>query len=140
MKVVLLKDVIKLGKVNDIVTVSDGYARNFLIPRGLAGEVTKGVESKMESKRASDNWHYEQKVETAKNNKKTLDGFKIRLSVKKDKVTNRVVADIINDTFNIGLDKKKVDSTKLRAIPGEYKVGVKLMPGIVANIYVEVTE
>ncbi|HRD20465.1 MAG TPA: 50S ribosomal protein L9, partial [Fervidobacterium sp.] len=51
MKVVLLQDVPKLGRKGQIVTVSDGYARNFLIPKGLVKEATEGVLKELEMQR-----------------------------------------------------------------------------------------
>jgi len=53
MKIILIKEVKKLGKVGDIVEISDGYARNFLFPRGLAKEATQGNVKELEQRKAA---------------------------------------------------------------------------------------
>lgn len=140
MKVVLMQNVASLGKVGEVVKVADGYARNYLFPREMAKPITKEVEHHLNSKKAADDWHYNQKVEKAEADKEKLDKLKITLSIASDKITNRTIADMVNKEFSLDIDKKKFDSSKLRAIPGEYIVKVKLLPGIVAEITVVVTE
>ena len=140
MKVVLMQNVASLGKVGEVVKVADGYARNYLFPREMAKPITKEVEHHLNSKNAADDWHYSQKVEKAEADKEKLDKLKITLSVASDKITNKTIADMVNKEFNLDIDKKKFDSSKLRAIPGEYIVKVKLLPGIVAEITIVVTE
>ena len=77
MKVVLMQDVASLGKVGEVVKVADGYARNYLFPREMAKPITKEVEHHLNSKKAADDWHYNQKVEKAEADKEKLDKLKI---------------------------------------------------------------
>lgn len=135
-----MQNVASLGKVGEVVKVADGYARNYLFPREMAKPITKEVEHHLNSKKAADDWHYSQKVEKAEADKEKLDKLKITLSIASDKITNKTIADMVNKEFSLDIDKKKFDSSKLRAIPGEYIVKVKLLPGIAAEITVVVTE
>lgn len=140
MKVVLMQNVDKLGKVNDVVTVAEGYARNYLIPRKLAIKLDTVAENSIANKRASDAWHYEQRKAKAEEDKAKVDRLKITLSLANDKITSRNLTDLINERLGMTLDKRMLDASKLRDIPGEYIVKVKFMPGVVGIITVVVTE
>lgn len=140
MKVVLMQNVDKLGKVNDVVTVAEGYARNYLLPRKLAVKLDSETENSIANKRASEEWHYEQKKAKAEEDKAKVDRLKITLSAASHKITSRNVTDLINSHLDMNIDKKIVDASKLRDIPGEYEVKVRFMPGVVGLVTVVVTE
>lgn len=136
----LLETVVNVGKSGEIVNVSDGYARNFLVPRNKAKIVTNEVENDVKNKKASADWHFEQRKKEAEEHKKKVDNLRISLVIGRDKITSKSVADAINEHFNIGLNKNKIDASRLKAVPGEYTLKIKFMQGISANVNVIVKE
>ena len=116
MKVVLLKDVKNMGKRDDIVNVSDGYARNFLFPQKLAAEATPGTLKEIERKRAAQDAREAElkaeaqaKAELLKNKVITLEvkcGDKGRLY---GSVTSAEVAEALEKQHGIKADKRKLD-------------------------------
>ena len=116
MKVVLLKDVRNVGKRDDIITVSDGYARNFLFPQKLAAEATPGALKEIARKRAAQDAREAEmraeaqaKAELLKNKVITLEvkcGEKGRLY---GSVTAAEVADALEKQHGIQVDKRKLD-------------------------------
>ena len=140
MKVVLMQNVDKLGKVNDVVTVAEGYARNYLIPRKLAIKLDTVAENSIANKRASDAWHYEQRKAKAEEDKAKVDRLKITLSLANDKITSRNLTDLINEKLEMDLDKSMLDASTLRDLPGESTFKVALFPGVVGIVTVVVTE
>ena len=116
MKVVLLKDVKNVGKRDDILTVSDGYARNFLFPQKLAAEATAGALKEIERKRAAQDAREAEMLAEAKNKAAALKDKVITLSVKcGDKgrlygsVTNAEVAEALEKQHGVKVDKRKID-------------------------------
>ena len=136
MKVMLLENMDKLGKVGELVDVSDGYARNFLLPKKKAKIVNSEVINDAKNKKASEDWHLEQRKQEANKHKEKIDKLKISLVIGRDKITSKSIADAINEQFHIGLNKNKIDAYELKAAPGEYKLKVRFMPGITATITV----
>jgi len=146
MKVVLTKDVDKLGEAWEIKEVAKGYARNFLLPRNLAVLATKNALEKAKS---------EQKFKVQKKQKagkelekvaKDLGGLTINLSQKATKtgalfasITKRKLAQaIIKATKLTKLDSKKVQLDKPIKKVGDYKVKVKLGPDLASEVKVKV--
>ena len=77
MKVVLLADVKGHGKKGELVEASDGYARNYLLPRGLAKEATKAIINELKGKSDAAAYHREQEKKAALAAKETLEGSKV---------------------------------------------------------------
>lgn len=116
MKVVLLKDVKNVGKRDDILTVSDGYARNFLFPQKLAAEATPGALKEIQRKRAAQDAREAELLAEAKNKAAALKDQVITLEVKcGDKgrlygsVTSAEVAEALEKQHGIKVDKRKID-------------------------------
>ncbi|MFC1686600.1 50S ribosomal protein L9 [Patescibacteria group bacterium] len=147
MKIVLIKDVKKLGEAWEVKEVAKGYARNFLIPRNLAVLATKNVLKKAK---------LEQKFKTEKKKKakdavkkvaKDLGKLTISFSAKATKagalfasITKRKIAqEIIKTTKITKLDSKKVQLDKPIKKVGNYKVKVKLEPKLESEVKVKVT-
>jgi len=137
MKVILLTDVKDLGKKDDIVNASDGYARNFLFPRKWAVEATpnaiKEVEYKKEvarKKEAERRAEAEKKAAELKNKVVELKakcGDKGRLY---GSITSQEVANAIQSAYGVDVDKRKVDiKESIRAL-GDYEVTVHVYPGV----------
>lgn len=145
MKVVLLADVKGHGKKGDVVEASDGYARNFLFPRGLAKEATKSALNEVQSKNEAKAYHKEQEILAAKETAAKLEGKKVELKSKAGdngklfgKITNQNVADAIKYQLHVVVDKRKVQIPDGIKTIGSHEVEVKVYPEISAKITVEV--
>ncbi len=147
MKVIFLQDVKGTAKKGDVKEVSDGYARNFLLGKGLAVEATAKNMSDLAGKKASE----QHKADVAK--KEALDaalklkGKKVVCKTKAGQggklfgsVTAANIAELIEQQLGIKTDKKKVSlDSEIKAF-GTYTAEVKFMAGISEKVTVEVTE
>ncbi len=147
MKVILLQDIKSLGKKGELVEASDGYARNYLLPRKLAKEAN--AQAMNEYKNAEDSKNY--KIATAKAqaeaNKKTLEGKKFVMKAKAGQggklfgsITAKQIAEEIKKQYSIPVDKRKVVLERDIKEFGTYSAEVKLYTGISAKVDVQVTE
>ena len=146
MKVVLLQDVKSIGKKDQLVNVSDGYARNFLFPRKLAKEATAGAINDVKTKEAAKAHHKQEEINAANELKAKIDGKIVALKAKAGKegklfgaVTSKDVAAEIKKQFGIDIDKKKLVMDDIKLF-GSYSCTVKLYPEIAAKITVKVEE
>ncbi|MBP3541956.1 MAG: 50S ribosomal protein L9 [Clostridia bacterium] len=144
MKVILLCDVKGTGKKDDILNISDGYARNFLFPRKWAVEATPGAVKEIERKRANEARLEQERREEAQKLAESLKGKVIELKVKcGDKgrlygsITNQEIADALKAQHGAEIDKRKLDCETIRQT-GEYPVVVSVYNGIKANMKVRV--
>lgn len=145
MKVVLLADVKGHGKKGEVVEASDGYARNFLFPKGLAKEATKGALNEVKSKNDAKAYHKEQEILAAKETAAKLEGCKVTIKSKAGengklfgKVTNQNVAEAIKYQLHVVVDKRKVQIPDGIKTTGDHSVEIKVYPEISAKITVEV--
>ena len=143
MKVLLLKDVKGLGKAGDIKEAKDGYARNFLIPKGFAKLATPDAIKQWQEEQAKK--EAELKAELAKINemKEKLENSKIIIKHKLGangqligSVTNKEIAEILKEK-GYEIDKKNIEHTTIKA-PGIYNIDIKLGHGIHAKIQIEI--
>lgn len=149
MKVVLLKDVKGQGKKDQIINVSDGYARNFLFPKGLAAEASGSVLNDIKNKEASKAHKIEVERAAAKEIASKLEEIKVILKVKSGgasgggkmygSVTAKDVADALASQHKIEVDRRKIVMDAIKSY-GAYTVDVKLYPEVVGKIHVSVTE
>jgi large subunit ribosomal protein L9 len=146
MKVILLKDVKSIGKKGDVVSASDGYARNYLFPRGLAQEATESNLHILSNKKETERRQKLAEIEAAQKVADNLKGKEIKLSVKSGEngrlfgsITGRDIADELNKRFNMDIDKKKIVVDNIRQL-GIYDVEVKLYPEISTKIKVVISE
>ena len=145
MKVVLLKDVKNMGKRDDILTVSDGYARNFLFPQKLAAEATPGTLKEVERKRAAQDAREAELKAEAQAKAELLKNKVIVLEVKcGDKgrlygsVTAQEVADALEQQHGIKADKRKIDiGDPIREV-GIREISVWLYSGITTKMKLDV--
>lgn len=146
MIVILLKDVKGTGKAGEVVKVSDGYARNMLLPKGLAKEATEGnvkslekQKALMEEKRLADKKRAEELAETLKTSVvkiATKGGDSGRLF---GSITSKDVADELKKQYNINIDKKKfVMDNPIKAV-GDYEIEVKLFTEVSGKVRVNVS-
>ena len=146
MKVILLQDVKAQGKKGDLINVSDGYARNFLFPKGLAKEANKQAMNEFEGKKEAAEYHRNMEEEKARNIAKRMEDITVRLSAKAGaggklfgSVTSKEIAKEIADTLGLQIDRKKMSVADIKNF-GEYTAEIKLYKGISAKITVKVTE
>ena len=145
MKVVLLKDVKNIGKRDEIVTVSDGYARNFLFPQKLAAEATPGTLKEIERKRAAQDAREAELKAEAQAKAELLKNKVIQLQVKcGDKgrlygsVTAQEVADALEQQHGIKADKRKIDIGDPIRETGIREISVWLYSGITTKMKLDV--
>jgi len=144
MKVILTKDVPKLGYRSDIVNVKDGYYRNYLAPRGLAEMATPGLIKMAEARKEKMIVKKQQLLDNAKDLIKKLKGLKIVIKGKvsgKGKlygaVTDADVIDAIEKATNIRLEKDYLKMTSIKEI-GDHEVVVRLGEGLEESVKVTV--
>ena len=147
MKVVLLMDVKGHGKKGDIVEASDGYARNFLLPRKMAVVATADVLNNIKGKNEAAEYHKQQEIAAAKEMAKSLEGAKVVLEGKAGdngklfgKITNQNVADAIKYQLHHVIDKRKIVLPDGIKTIGETTVEIKVYPDITAKITVVVNQ
>ncbi len=146
MKVILLADVKGTGKKGEIKNVSDGYARNFLIGKGLAAEATPENLNKLEGQKASAQHKIDVAKAEAQEQAKTLEGKTVTVRAKAGQggklfgaVTPGHVADALAQQYGISLDKRKIAVSGEMKNEGSYSAEAKLYAGISAKFTVEVT-
>ncbi|ABR31269.1 50S ribosomal protein L9 [Thermosipho melanesiensis] len=147
MKVVLLKDVSKIGKKGEIKNVSDGYARNYLIPKGLALEATPRVLKRLEAEKRKKE---EEKIQIKTQNEellKMLKKFLYKIPVKAGEsgklfgaLTNSDIAKAVEKIADVNIDKKFIVLEKPIKEIGMYDVLVRLPEGVSGKIKVEVIQ
>lgn len=141
MKVILTQEVKKLGGKGQILEVSDGYARNYLIPQGLAEEATKTKIKEIQEKSIKEEKKKSSEKDKAEALKNKLQGKKVEIRVKAgagDKlfgaVTTREIADLIQAEFGVSIDKKKIEMDESIKHLGQYKIRLKIYPSVQAEL------
>lgn len=145
MKVILLMDVKGSGKRDEIISVSDGYARNFLFPKKMAVEATPGAMKEIQKKRAAEEAREAERRAEAEAKAKDLQGKVIKISVKcgsqgrlYGSITNAEIATELEKQHGIKVDKRKIDlSDPIRTV-GDVEVGVWLYSGVTTKMTVHV--
>lgn len=144
MKVILLQDVKGQGKKGEVVEVNEGYARNFLIKKGLAEAATASKLNDLKQKNSAAEYHKAEEIKATRALAKDIDGKKFTVKIKTGQagktfgsVTGANIADALN-TAGYDIDKKKiVVPSPIKAI-GEYDIDLKLLEGISAKIRISV--
>ena len=141
MIVILTKDVKGTGKAGEVVKVSDGYARNMLIPKGMAKEATEGNIRNLEKQKA-----IAAEKPAAQEQAKILEKITLEIKTKGGdsgklfgSITSKDIADALLKQEDIKVDKKKIDLGSPIKQAGETQVTVKLFPEVTAVLKVNVT-
>lgn len=146
MKVILLKDVKGKGKKGDVINSSDGYARNFLLPKGLAKEATDSNMHILNKKKEAERKKKLEETEEAQKLAEELKNKEIKITAKAGEngrlfgaITTKDIAKELKKQYKIDVDKKKIVSDTIKQL-GSYEVEVKLYPEISTKIKVVITE
>jgi large subunit ribosomal protein L9 len=147
MKVVLLADVKGSGKKGELVTVSDGYARNFLFPRNLAKEANAQAMNELRNREESIRFKIETEKKNAQQTADTINGKTVKLTAKAGQggrlfgaVTAKEIAEELKRSLGVEVDKRKIALDNDIKAFGTYECEVKLYNGITAKIYAMVSE
>ncbi len=142
MKVLLLKDVYKLGHAGEVKKVADGYGRNYLIPRSLAVLATKGALAKAETLRAAAAQRREQLNSELGGLAEKLNGLTLRFSAKAGEtgklygsITTQMIAEAIEKEIGEKVDRRNVGHQPLREL-GTFKVPMRLTADLAPNVTV----
>ncbi|GGS25330.1 50S ribosomal protein L9 [Streptomyces sp. CS149] len=145
MKIILTHEVSGLGTAGDVVDVKDGYARNYLVPRGFAIRWTKGGEKDVAQIRRARKIHEIATIEQANEIKAKLEAVKVRLAVRSGdagrlfgSVTPADVASAIKAAGGPDVDKRRVELGSPIKTLGGHQVSVRLHPEVAAKLGVEV--
>ena len=146
MKVYFIKDVKGKGKKGEIIDVSDGYAKNFLIPQQLAVEATNEIVLEKKTKDESVLYHKEQDLLKAKEVAKFLDNKTVKISAKAGAngklfgtITAKEIAYYIEEQYGQKIDKRKIESPEIKSF-GQFLIKLKVASGVVSNMTVSVVE
>ncbi|MCH5353725.1 MAG: 50S ribosomal protein L9 [Acutalibacter sp.] len=147
MKVVLLQDVKSIGKKGELVNVSDGYARNFLMPRKLAKEANAQAMNELKNAEAAREYKIKTETEQAQKNADALSGKTVKIYGKAGQggklfgsVTAKELTEEIKKQFGVEVEKKKIVlESDIKAF-GTYNFDVKFYNGITATMSVAVCE
>ncbi|MBR5586760.1 MAG: 50S ribosomal protein L9 [Clostridia bacterium] len=146
MKVILLKDVKGQGKKGDIIEASDGYARNFLLPRKLAIEPTKTALNELKGQQDSKNYREQKELDEATALAEKISAVKVLVSAKAGEtgklfgaVTSSEIADKLKMEHHIVVDKKKIVLSDPIKTTGEFTLPVKLHSKVTAELKVSVS-
>ena len=147
MEIVLLEDVKALGKKGQIVTVNDGYARNFILPKKLGVEATSKNLNDLKLKKANDAKLAAEILAAAKELAAKLDESKVTLSIKAGEggrafgsVSNKEISKAITDQLGLEIDKKKIVLNDPIKSIGSFEVPIKLHKDVTARLAMKVVE
>ena len=147
MKVILLKDVRGSGVKGDVINVSDGYARNYLFPRGLAIEATKANLNELKNKEKAEEKRKEQAAQEAREIADKLSDITLVIKAKSGEngklfgsVTNKEIAQELKKQHKIAIDRKKIVLDEPIKQLSEMEVDVKLYPEISGKLRIRVEE
>ncbi len=145
MKVILLSDIKGVGKKDQIINASDGYARNFLFPKKLAVEANAENMNKLKAKQDSNQYKKNVEKEEAIKIAEKLKGILLKISVKAGEngkifgsITSKEIADNLKEQYKIEIDKKKIELKEPIKTVGSFVVSIRLYEGIIGNLKVQI--
>ena len=145
MKVILLADVKGTGKKNEVVEVSDGYARNCLLKKKLAIEATSTEINAVNNKIKAQEFHKAEEIKKWKELAVSMKGIEVKCSVRCGEngrifgsVTSKEIADKLSET-GYDVEKKKIILKEPIKTPGVYTVEIKFLPDVSTKVTVNVS-
>ncbi len=145
MKVILKADIKGVGKKDQVINASDGYARNFLFPKNLAVEANTENMSKLKAKQDSNAYKKSQEKEEAKKIAEKLTKIQLKVPVKAGEngkifggVSSKEIADLLKENYKIDIDKKKIELREAIKTLGTKIVTIKLYEGVIGSLKIDV--
>lgn len=145
MKVILLDNIKGVGKKDEVINASDGYARNFLFPKKLALEANKENMSKLRAKEDSRKFKKGEEKKEAEEIAEKLEKIMLKISVKAGEngkifggVSSKEIAENLEKQYKIKVDKKKIDLKETIKELGIKTVEIKLFEGVVGKVKIDV--
>ncbi len=145
MKVILKADIKGVGKKDEVINASDGYARNFLFPKNLAVEANKENMSKLKAKQDSAKYQKDKEKEEAIKVADKLSKILLKIKVKAGEngkifggVSAKEIAQELSKEYKIEVDKKKIDLKETIKTLGVHNVEIKLFEGVVGKLRIDV--
>ena len=145
MKVILMQDIKSVGKKGQILDASDGYARNYLLPKKLAVVADATNLNELKTKQDANKYKRDMTMANAKELVEKMKSFELTFKIKAGEngktfgsVTSKDVADELNKKYFVEVDKKKIGLSDAIKTLGVYTIDVKLFEGIVGKLKVNV--
>ena len=145
MKVILLQDIKGVGKKDEVINASDGYARNFLFPKKMAIPADEGNMARLQSKKDSQEYKMELERQDAKKVKSKIENIVLEIKVKAGEngkifggVTSKEISEELNNKYNIQVDKKKIMLKETIKTLGRFNIEIKLYENIVSKLVLEI--
>lgn len=145
MKVILKADIKGVGKKDEVINASDGYARNFLFPKGLAVEANIENMSKLKAKQNSAKFQKQREKEEALRIAEKLSKISLKIKVKAGEngkifggVSSKEIAQELEKEYKVIVDKKKIDLKETIKTLGVRTVEIKLFEGVVGNLKIHI--
>ncbi len=144
MKVILKDNIKSIGKKDEIINVSDGYARNFLFAKDLAVEATPGNLAKLKTKKDSEQFKKDMEKEEAKKVAEKLEKIKLEFKVKAGEngkifggISSKEITEKLEKDYQIKIDKKKIEMKEAIKTLGITNVEIKLYEGVTGKLKVQ---
>lgn len=144
MKVILLDNIKGVGKKDEIINASDGYVRNFLLPKKLAVEANSANMSKLKAKQDSNQYRKNVEKEDAQKVAEKLKGILLKISVKAGEngkifgsITSKEIAENLKTQYQIEVDKKKIELKEPMKTLGSFTVQIRLYEGVIGNLKIQ---
>lgn len=145
MKIILLQDIKGVGKKDEVINASDGYARNFLLPKKMGVEANAENMSKLKAKQDSVKYQKDQEREEALKISEKLLKITLKIKVKAGEngkifggVSSKEISQELLSQYKIEINKKKIDLKETIKTLGVHNIDIKLFEGIVGNLKIEV--
>lgn len=145
MKVILKEDIKGVGKKNEIINASDGYARNFLFPKNKAVEANAENMSKLQAQKDATQYKKDVEKEEAKKVADKMSKITIKIKVKAGEngkifggISSKEIAENLENQHSIKVDKKKVELNEPIKTLGVHTVEIKLYDGVIGKVKVDV--
>lgn len=147
MKIILLQDEKKLGKKGDVIEASDGFARNYILPKKIGIEATAKNMNDLKLQKANEDKHAKEQLDAAKALAAQLEDKQITVRIKGGEggrtfgsVSSKEIAAACQEQHGIEIDKKKIQMTESLKNFGSYEVPIKLHPQVTGKLMVKVVE
>lgn len=147
MKIILLQDEKKLGKKGDIIEASEGYARNYILPKKIGVEATPKNMNDLKLRKANESRIAQEQLDAAKALAEVLETKQVTLKIKAGEggkvfgsVSSKEIAAAYKEQHNLEIDKKKIQLPESLKNFGTYEVSIKLHPQVTGKLTVKVSE